>query len=144
LQLFRAILQLLSAPSDHIILYDGFCYLCSRAVQFVLQRDPVGHFCFTSLQSEAGKSILLNYHRSNLALDSVVLISKGRVYTRSDAALLILRHLSGGWRLFSFFLIIPRPIRDLLYRLVARYRYRLFGKRVSCLIALPEWEGRFF
>lgn len=133
----------MKAATDHIILFDGICNLCAGAVQFIIKRDPEGQFSFASLQSEAGKLLLRQHQVSPSATDSVVLISKGRVYTRSDAALLILRQLSGGWKIVSYFLIVPRPIRDFFYRLVARFRYQFFGKRSDCLVSLPGWEGRF-
>lgn len=127
----------------HIVLYDGVCNLCARTVRFIIQRDPAGYFCFASIQSTVGKVLMQKYLGSATEVGSVVLIANEKAYVRSDAALLILRHLSGAWRFLSYLMIVPRPLRDLVYRLIARYRYRLFGVRATCLLALPGWEGRF-
>lgn len=128
---------------EHIILYDGVCNLCTGAVRFVLQRDPTGHFFFASLQSDSGKSLLRNYPELTHAAESVVLIAQGQVFVRSDAVLRIVRQLSNGWKFLYFLIYVPRPLRDLLYRLVARFRNRFFGIRSSCLVSLPGWEERF-
>ena len=127
----------------HIVLYDGVCNLCARTIRFIIQRDPAGYFCFASIQSTAGKALLQKYLGSATEVGSVVLIANEKAYVRSDAALLILRHLPGTWRFLSYLMIVPRPLRDLVYRLIARYRYRLFGVRATCLLTLPGWEGRF-
>ncbi len=127
----------------HIVLYDGVCNLCARTVRFIIQRDPAGYFCFASIQSTVGKVFMQKYLGSATEVGSVVLIANEKAYVRSDAALLILRHLPGAWRFLSYLMIVPRPLRDLVYRSIARYRYRLFGVRATCLLTLPEWEGRF-
>ncbi|MFM8806961.1 MAG: thiol-disulfide oxidoreductase DCC family protein [Sphingomonadales bacterium] len=127
----------------HIVLYDGVCNLCTRSVRFIIERDAVGLFCFASIQSSAGQAFLRKYLGEVTEVGSVVLIENEKVYVRSDAALLILRRLPGAWRFLYYLMIVPRPLRDLVYRLIARYRYHLFGVRATCLVALPGWEGRF-
>lgn len=140
---FRSILHLVSKLVRHIVLYDGVCNLCTRTVRFIIQRDPAGHFCFASLQSPIGQTFLRQYLDSASEAGSVVLIINGKAYVRSDAVLLIMRHLSGGWRAVAYLKMLPRPLRDFFYRLIARYRFRLFGKQATCLVALPGWESRF-
>lgn len=127
----------------HIVLYDGVCNLCTRTVRFIIQRDPAGHFCFASLQSHIGQTFLRQYLDSTGGSGSVVLIMNGQAFVRSDAVLLIMRHLSGGWRAVAYLKVLPRSLRDFFYRLIARYRFPLFGKRATCLVALPGWESRF-
>jgi predicted DCC family thiol-disulfide oxidoreductase YuxK len=139
----QAILQVVDKPGCHIVLYDGVCNLCTGVVRFIIKRDPHAYFSFASLQSEMGKTLLDKYLGSTGKLGSVVLIADQKAYIRTDAVLMVLRHLSGGWRLFSVLLFVPRPLRDLLYELVARTRYLFFGTRSTCLVSLPGWEDRF-
>jgi predicted DCC family thiol-disulfide oxidoreductase YuxK len=139
----QAILQPVKRVVDHIILFDGTCNLCNATVQFIIKRDPKGRFAFASLQSHAGKELLRQHSLENTVPDSVVLLSAGQLFVQSDAVLRILRQLTSPWRLFSFLLVIPRPLRDFFYRLVARYRFRFFGQRSVCMHTLPGFEGRF-
>ncbi len=125
-----------------LILFDGVCNLCNRSVQFIIKRDPEGYFRFCSLQSERGRQLLSEYGVSS-ETDSIVLIEKGKSYIKSGAALRICKHLSGGWKLLAFFLIIPAFIRDFIYDFVARNRYRWFGKREECMIPSAEIKSRF-
>ena len=107
-----------------VILFDGVCHLCNRWVGFVLLRDPKGTFRFAPLQSSAAKDRLAGLGLSEQSLDTVILIEKGKCYTRSTAALRILRRLSGGWPLLYGLIIIPPFIRNGMYRWIARNRYR--------------------
>ncbi|HSG38082.1 MAG TPA: thiol-disulfide oxidoreductase DCC family protein [Thermoanaerobaculia bacterium] len=126
-----------------IVLFDGVCNLCSGSVQFILQRDPAGKFRFASLQSDHGQRLLTERGIDPKALDSVVVIDGGRLYRESDAALRIARDLKGAWKVLTVFRVIPRPLRDWAYRLIARNRYRWFGKAETCWLPTPELRGRF-
>jgi predicted DCC family thiol-disulfide oxidoreductase YuxK len=126
-----------------IVLFDGVCNLCNGSVQFILKRDSQARFRFASLQSEAGRSLLVQHGLDPEALSSVVVIEGGRVWQESSAALRIARHLPGLWKLLRVFLVIPRPLRDAVYRLIARNRYRWFGKTETCWLPTPELKGRF-
>ena len=117
-----------------IVLFDGFCNLCSRSVDFIIKRDRQGKFRFVALQSEAGKLLVKRYGLMENA-DSVVLWDKGRFYYSSEAALRIAGYLKFPWNILSIFRLVPAAMRDPLYRLVARNRYRWFGKRQHCRIA---------
>lgn len=125
------------------ILFDGVCNLCNGSVQFILRRDPGQRFRFASLQSEAGRRLVTGHGLDPDELSSVILIEDGRVYRESTAALRIARHLSGAWKLLRVFVLIPRPIRDAVYRLIARNRYRWFGKQETCWLPTPELRARF-
>ncbi len=125
-----------------IILFDGVCNLCNASVQFVLKRDRHARFQFASLQSAIGTQLRLQ-HGLGTAVESIVLIQADKCLTKSDAALEIARHLNRLWPLCYGFKIIPRFLRDALYDLIARNRYRLFGKRDACLIPSPQWKKRF-
>jgi predicted DCC family thiol-disulfide oxidoreductase YuxK len=129
--------------ANPIVLFDGVCNLCSGSVQFILKRDPEARFRFASLQSEAGQTIQAEHGLDPGVLSSVLLLEDDRLYRESDAALRIVRHLPGAWKLLTALKIVPRPIRDGLYRLLARNRYRWFGKAETCWLPTPELRGRF-
>lgn len=129
-----------------VVLFDGVCNLCTGAVQFIIKRDPKGRFRFAALQSDYAQA-LLREHNLNIPLDgcddTVALVEDGRVYTHSDAGLRIARHLSGPARLAAPLIIVPRFIRDAVYRLIARHRYRIFGRQDTCWMPTPELRARF-
>ena len=130
--------------SQHrILLFDGVCHLCEAAVQFVLKRDPSGHFHFAALQSETGRRLLKLRGLGAVNLTTMVLIEDDKHYTRSDAALRVARRLSGLWPLLSVFCIVPRRLRNVAYDWIARNRYRWFGKREACLMPTAELRRRF-
>lgn len=122
-----------------LVLFDGFCHLCNRSVDFIMKRDSSHHFRFVALQSEAGAFL-----RRRLGLeerdDSVILLKEGKLYYRSDAALRIALQLKFPWPLMGLFLIIPRFMRDRIYSFIANNRYRWFGIRDAC--RYPSIEER--
>lgn len=128
---------------DHIILFDGVCNLCNSAVQFVLKRDRDAIFKFASLQSDAGKKLLEAQGLPEEHLKSFVYIHNDKVYTRSGAALKVAARLSYPTKLLSWFVIVPKFVRDLVYDLIARNRYRMFGKKEACMVPTPELKQRF-
>lgn len=133
------------APAGPVVLFDGVCNLCHASVSYVIDRDPHGRFRFASLQSETARTLL---ERHGVPIpgsepDTVLLLEDGRVYAQSTAALRIARRLSGPTRLLSLFLAVPRPVRDLVYRLVARNRYRWFGRSDACRVPTPALKARF-
>jgi predicted DCC family thiol-disulfide oxidoreductase YuxK len=132
-------------PANPVLLYDGVCGLCDRLVQFVIKRDNQAYFRFASLQSDYAARILQRHGLDPGALDTLYVVeeSGGRLNSRSDAVILLLRELGGFWRAVSFGLRnCPRWLRDWGYRVVARHRYRVFGKYESCF--LPEKYGDRF
>lgn len=126
-----------------VLLFDGVCNLCNASVQWVLLRDQKAVFQFSALQSETGQTLLQKWGRSTEDFDSVVLIDGERLWEQSDVPLEIVRRLGGGWKLLYVFKIVPRFLRDSIYRIIARNRYRWFGKQASCMLPRPEWKGRF-
>lgn len=114
-------------------------------VQFVIDRDPAARFHFAALQSEAGVKALAAHGAAPVTgdPDSVVLIEDARVYTHSDAALRIARRLSGLWPALYALIVVPRLVRDAVYRFIARNRYRWFGRTEACRIPTPELRARF-
>jgi predicted DCC family thiol-disulfide oxidoreductase YuxK len=125
------------------VIFDGVCNLCARSVQFILRHESEPRFIFAPLQSPAGARLLTSHGFSAQDVGSFVLISEGRVYTRSAAALRITRHLKGAWRLLRILWVIPRPLRDFLYDRVAKNRYSWFGKAETCMVPTPELKVRF-
>lgn len=126
-----------------ILLFDGVCNLCNASVQWVLQRDRAGRIRFASLQSQSGQELLARFQLDRTVFDTVVLVDGDRVFTRSDAALELLRQLGKPWSLLHIFHRIPRPLRNAVYDWIARHRYRWFGRREECWLPRPEWKERF-
>jgi predicted DCC family thiol-disulfide oxidoreductase YuxK len=134
----------MSAPTNKyhgIILFDGVCNLCSSSVQFIIKRDKHDYFRFVSLQSELGQEYIKDW---KLTQDSIVLIEFGKVYVESTAALRIAGHLSGLYPLLRAGLILPKFLRDAVYKLIARNRYKWFGKQESCWVPSADLNKKFF
>lgn len=127
-----------------IVLFDGVCNLCNGLVQFVIRRDPApARFRFAALQSNAGQKLLREHGLSTVDLDTFVLIDAGVAHVRSSAALRVLKHLGLPWSLAWCAVIVPQPLRDAVYRWIARNRYRWFGVRESCMVPSAELRSRF-
>lgn len=125
------------------MLFDGVCNVCNGAVQFVIARDPRARFHFAALQSDVAEAQLRRFGDSGFVSETIALIEGGRLYTRSTAALRIARGLRFPWPLAYALIAVPRPVRDVAYDLVARNRYRWFGKRETCMIPTPDLRDRF-
>lgn len=116
----------------YIILFDGTCKLCNNVVRFISSNDSRKIFCFIPLESEKAIEYLTLYKKEKVKKGSMLLIKNDKIYTKSDAVLRILRCLDGLWPLLYAFIIIPRYIRDPVYDIVAKYRYKWFGACVDC------------
>ena len=125
-----------------IVLFDGDCNFCDKSVQFIIKRDPEGFYKFASLQSEIGQQ-LLKQHGISADLDSFILMTDEKWYTKSSAALHVCKNLTGLWKTFYLLFIIPRPIRDFFYHIIAKNRYKWFGKKDHCILPSPEIRKRF-
>lgn len=126
-----------------LVLFDGACNLCNGFVQFVVARDPGGRFQFGALQSASARRVLELHDTPAPLPDAIVLVDDGQLFTRSTAALRIARRLTFPWPLAYAFIAVPRPLRDWIYDLVARHRYRWFGKRDHCMVPTPALRSRF-
>lgn len=126
-----------------IVLFDGICVFCNNSVNFIIRNDPKGKFRFVAMQSEIGQETLRRNGLPADFIDSIVLVENGRVFTHSTAALRVARELRGAWPIFYAFIIVPRFLRDWVYGLVARNRYRFFGKHDVCMVPTPEVRARF-
>ena len=140
------------APSGtngaHLMLYDGVCGLCSRLVQFLLEHDRRAVFSFAALQGPTGKSVVARFGGNPDDLTTFYICANfrtpgARVVAKGDAALFVARELGWPWRALTAARVVPKVLRDALYDVVARTRYRVFGRYEQCLAPRPEFRGRF-
>jgi predicted DCC family thiol-disulfide oxidoreductase YuxK len=133
----------LSAVPDHpIIVFDALCVLCSGNAQFVLRHDKAGRFRLASQQSAAGAEL---YRRAGIDPsdpETMIVLTGGRVLRDSDAVIAILKRLGWPWRAGAALALVPRAVRNPIYRVVARNRYRLFGRRETCWLPDPAHRDR--
>jgi len=126
-----------------VLLFDGYCNLCSSSVQFVLTRNGKENVQFASLQSDFGAKTLKDAALGSDYTSSLVFLENGKTYVKSDAALRLAKHLNGLWKIGSVFLIIPTFIRNSVYDWIAKNRYKWFGKKEVCWIPDEKWKSRF-
>ena len=134
--------------SNPIVLYDGVCGLCNRLNQFLLQRDHHDRFRFASLQSDLAASLLKRHGADSRDLDTVYVVLDynqpgERLLSRSDAILYVVTQLDGIWKWARAGRLLPKVLRDGIYELVARNRYRVFGKYDSCMLPDPKHRHKF-
>jgi predicted DCC family thiol-disulfide oxidoreductase YuxK len=125
-----------------VVLFDGVCNLCAWSVRFIVAHDD-GNLRFAPLQSDAATDLLERHGLGDDYFDSLVYVDDSGAYTKSDGAVRIARHLEAPYRWAWHTRYVPRPLRDAAYDLLARVRYRVFGKRESCLVPTAELEERF-
>jgi predicted DCC family thiol-disulfide oxidoreductase YuxK len=128
-------------PDDDVILYDGVCVFCSRWIRFVAARDKAKRFRFTAIQSGYGTCLAQAFGIDPKDPDTNAVIHGGVAWFKSDAALTVLSHLP-GWGWVRALRAVPKPLRDGLYNLVARNRYRIFGKYQECFVPDAGLKGR--
>lgn len=126
-----------------VILFDGICNLCSSSVQYVITHDPKRVFRFASLQSGFAQQILASQNLSPDTYNSFILFKNNTIYTRSTAALLVAKELTGLVKFLYAFIILPRFIRDAVYNIIAKNRYKWFGKKNECWLPTPELKNLF-
>lgn len=129
--------------TSKIILFDGVCNLCNSSVQKVIKNDSKNIFKFASLQSDFGQRFLNENQLNSEEFDSIILIDGDKFYTSSDAALRIGKELKGIYKISSLLLLIPKFIRDGVYRIISKNRYRWFGKQNTCWIPTKELQDKF-
>lgn len=124
-----------------IVLFDGVCNFCNSSINFIIKWDKKGYFKFAPLQSEIAKKWVGD--KTKPMPESVILIENGKTFDRSSAALLIAKKLDGLWPVLFVFIVLPKPLRDAVYNLIGRNRYKWFGKTEACMIPTPEVRSRF-
>jgi len=127
----------------HIVIFDGVCNFCNGAVNFIINRDPTGQFAFTPMQSPVGQGLIKKYSATMVGVDTFLLVKDGQCFERTDAAFEITKDLTGLWHWFRILKVFPKPIRDHFYRLFARNRYSLFGRRETCMVPTASVRERF-
>lgn len=130
-------------PPSRIILFDGVCALCESSVRFIIKHDKAGVFKFAPAQSETGKQMQSDVDIDALGAGTMILIKEGKAYCRSDAALEIAKDLNMPWKALVCLKIIPPCLRNAVYDVIARRRYRWFGKRDTCMIPDDAFKQRF-
>ena len=133
----------LKMENNHIVLFDGVCNLCNGFVQFTIKRDPQVKFKFASLQSKSGQYLLKKNNLPTEHFASLVYIKYGHCYSKSSAVLHFLKDLGGKWAFLYIFIVIPSPIRDFVYTLVANARYKILGKKESCWLPTLTLKSHF-
>ncbi|MEZ4827426.1 MAG: thiol-disulfide oxidoreductase DCC family protein [Bacteroidia bacterium] len=128
---------------EKVIIFDGVCNFCNASVNFIMDRDPKGHFKFAANQSDTGKALLSNAGESSEEIGTIFLFDGGKLYRESAAVLRIAKGLNFPWNLGYVFVVVPPFIRNFFYRIIARNRYRWFGKREACRLPTPEEAARF-
>lgn len=134
----------MSEFTDPIVLFDGVCNLCNGAVNVLLDLDKHKRLKFASLQSEYAKKLIQSnaLEEKIRGIDSILFWDGKEIHIKSNAIIEICGELGGLWKILKLSYIIPRPIRNILYDLIAKNRYRLFGKRESCRMPTPELKER--
>lgn len=135
-------------PGTHLVLYDGVCGLCNGLLQFLFVRDPRGVFHFASLQSATGRAMVTSWGGDPEDLTTFYVVAdfrtpEARFFTKSDAALFVAGHLGWPWKALRVAGLVPAVVRDWLYDVLARNRYRVFGRYEQCLVPGPEFRSRF-
>ncbi|UKT62450.1 thiol-disulfide oxidoreductase DCC family protein [Pedobacter mucosus] len=127
-----------------VIFFDGVCNLCNASVQFTIEHDKQDHFKFTALQGDYAKKVLPKFNVDPNTLNSILLLENNKLYTKSSAVLRIARKLNGLLPLLYGFIIIPKFIRDWVYNIIAKNRYKWWGKQTSCWVPTPELKNKFY
>ena len=129
---------------DHpVVLFDGVCNFCNGTINFLIRQDKKEVFRFAALQSSYGQKLLDQHGLPVKEFDSFLLVENGKVYKSSTAGLRLYNRLPWYWKWTQLFWIVPPFIRDGIYNLIARNRYRWFGKKESCMIPSPSVKSRF-
>lgn len=131
------------AKYERLILFDGVCNWCNAWVNFTIAHDPDRQFMFGTLQSEQAQRILRDLNLPTTDYQTFLLLEGGRVSTKSVAALRVLRQLSWWWPLYYVGVLVPSPLRDVVYDFVARHRYRWMGRTTTCRVPTREERDRF-
>ena len=126
-----------------IIIFDGICNLCTSLIKFIIKRDKSAVFKIVPFQSDTCKHLTKEYQIDGYGSQTLILIKNNTIYSKSDAVLEISKYLGRIWKIASIFKIIPRFIRDSIYDVITKYRYKWFGKKAECMIPDDDIINRF-
>jgi predicted DCC family thiol-disulfide oxidoreductase YuxK len=133
----------IKSENKYIILFDGVCNFCNYWVNFLIARDKKDKFRFAALQSDTGQALLAKFKLQKFEIDTIILIQGEEYFTKSTAALKITKNIKGGIKILYPFIILPKKIRDIIYDLIAKNRYSLFGKRDVCRVPTEKERKKF-
>lgn len=133
----------MGAIKPDVIVFDGHCLLCLRFFQFVLRRDRAKHYMFALAQSDFGQQLYSELGLPGDRLETMLVVDGGKVYQKLDGVCAIMARLGGVWTLLAWMRVLPKPLKNLMYGIIARNRFRLFGRRDSCLVPSAEVQERF-
>lgn len=136
-------IESLNPQNKPVVIYDGVCYLCQSSIHFIIAHASHQQFMFTPLQSDFAQSLMAKYGINHLAQDTFILIKDEKYYTQSDAALEVSKSFAGWARVLRGFQYLPKTFRDKCYQIIARNRYKIFGKAEQCLMPSKEINARF-
>lgn len=129
--------------SASIIFFDGECNLCNGFVQFILKHEQTADLKFSSLQSEFAQSFFKRHHFNSSSIDSVVVFHNKQFYWKSKAAFIVIAALKSPYKWLHVFKFVPIFIADFIYNIIAKYRYKIWGKTNQCWVMKPEYRDRF-
>jgi predicted DCC family thiol-disulfide oxidoreductase YuxK len=131
------------ADDRPVIIFDGYCALCSGWARFVLRHDPHGHYRLLPAQSKLGHALYVHYGLDPEDYETNILIENGLAWFKSEGSIRMAEGLGFPWSIAAAFRVLPRPVRDALYEFIARNRLKFFGKRDTCYVAPPDYRDRF-
>lgn len=131
------------AKIDNLVLYDGVCNFCNNSVNFIIKHEKDQELQFASLQSELGNAVLKRHNLNSQNFDSIVFVQRGQVFQKSKGALKIAGFLKAPLSWIKAFGILPVWFTDIFYDIIAKNRYKIFGKSDTCQIPSPELRSRF-
>jgi predicted DCC family thiol-disulfide oxidoreductase YuxK len=129
--------------NNNVVVFDGICNLCSWGVKFIIRRDYKNKFLFTPMQSKIGPQLLVNHGIQTENTETFLLIKDGKPYTKSDAVFEIVAEFKPAWKILFIFRFFPKAIRDFAYGVIAKNRYKLFGRKDQCMIPSPDIKAKF-
>ncbi len=129
--------------SQSIVFFDGTCNLCNGYIQFILKHESTSHYQFASLQSPFAIAFFANKHFDTSQIDSVIVFENEQFYTQSEAVFKIIQHLKWPYKSASIFSVLPLFLSNFMYKLMAKYRYKLFGQAKTCWVMQPQYINRF-
>ena len=141
-RVLKYIFEVMKTP-QYLVLFDGVCNLCNGSVKFLIKRDKKKKFRYASLQGNIGQKVLWESNLDPEKTDSIVFVAEGATFTKSTAVLRITKSLGGMWSILEVLLLIPAPIRNLVYDFIAKNRYKWYGKKEECMFPKPEWKELF-
>ncbi len=131
------------AADKTVVLFDGVCNFCNHTINFLIDHDPQDRFRFAAQQSDIGQKIMHENGLGDLMLNTMIVFDNGRVLTQSTAALRLAKYMPMPWRVLNWFMLVPPFVRNIGYKIFAKYRYKLFGQVEACRMPTPEIRAKF-